>query len=280
MDRDAHDMPETPDPRPPGGHPIGLVPLEARLVASSDGVEPGGWVTLKIRPMHVAQTQEVWCSELPSPARTILLEGSFEADSAAGMGEAMGLLGELAARSRVRLGSSTTGSVAVATAIGEALVLEDAEFERLVQMLSWRTLVAARLEGPVEASDLEAMRRACAAGLPAIAGDLRAVASLRVEPDGGIEFAARTIRPIARLIAEDLACYVAAVLRREIDDISRPAVAQITRLLEVSGSIRIRPEETDVFAQSVDVGICTSEHDGPAANSLIYDLPSDSWHDE
>jgi hypothetical protein len=46
--------------------------------------------------------------------------------------------------------------------------------------------------------------------------------------------------------------------------------------------LTVRPIETQIFSTSIDVGVNTSRErfDAPARRSLIYDRPSDSWHDE
>lgn len=275
MDRE---MPEREDARTPGQHPVGLAPLEARIVAAvpdasatEDALPPA---TLRIRPMHLSQAIEVWTHDLPSPAWTVVVGTSIEA----GTTDLEAIAG-LARRSRERLGLPKDD--AVREGADGPFLLNDEEFELLAGSAAWRSMTAIRIEGPVDAGDLDAIVSTIRAGRPAIAGDLRAVASLRVEAGGGLEFAARSMRPIAKLVAEDLACYAAAVLRRGADEVSRPPLHQVLRLLESSGSISVRPEETDVFAESIDVGVSTSAAgDRPADRSLIYDLPSDTWHDE
>ncbi len=275
MDRE---MPEREDARTPGHHPVGLAPLEARIVAAVAGDvagEDSPPATLRIRPMHLSQAIEVWTHELPSPAWTVVVGASHEDGRVADRDS----IAAMTRRSRERLGMSA--SMAVADSSQEPLLLDDDEFEQLAGAASWRSLTAIRIEGPVDHGDLEAILATIRAGRPAISGDLRAVASLRIEAEGGLEFAARSMRPIARLVAEDLACYAAAVLRRNPDDVSPPPLHQVLRLLEASGSISVRPEETDVFAESIDVGVSTAASgDRPADRSLIYDLPSDTWHDE
>lgn len=275
MDRE---MPEREDARTPGHHPVGLAPLEARIVAAVPDQAAGEEsppATLRIRPMHLSQAIEVWTHELPSPAWTVVVAAAIEEGSAVDRES----IAAMARRSRERLGALPAAVVSGATQ--EPLLLDDEEFELLAGAASWRSLTAIRVEGPVDAGDVEAIVATIRAGRPAIRGDLRAVASLRIEAGGGLEFAARSMRPIARLVAEDLACYAAAVLRRSAEDVSRPPLHQVLRLLESSGSISVRPEETDVFAESIDVGVSTAASaDRPADRSLIYDLPSDTWHDE
>lgn len=275
MDRE---MPEREDARTPGHRPVGLAPLEVRIVAavpdpaSAEDSRPPA--TLRIRPMHLSQAIEVWTHDLPSPAWTIVVGTSIDA---AGSVDA-GSIATLVRRSRERLGLPGDGAL---EATDGPFLLDDDEFELLAGAAAWRSMTAIRIEGPVDAGDLDSIVATIRAGRPAIAGDLRAVASLRVEAGGGLEFAARSMRPIAKLVAEDLACYAAAVLRRGADEVSRPPIHQVMRLLESSGSISVRPEETDVFAESIDVGVSTAlAGDRPADRSLIYDLPSDTWHDE
>jgi hypothetical protein len=52
--------------------------------------------------------------------------------------------------------------------------------------------------------------------------------------------------------------------------------------LKGTGTLTVRPIETEIFSTSIDVGIGTN-NDGttkPADRSLIFDIPSNSWHDE
>jgi len=124
-----------------------------------------------------------------------------------------------------------------------------------------------------------AMEAMVARGRPSMEGDIRAVASLSLDERGTLAFAARSQRPALRLVAEDLALYLAAVLRRDPDDIPRPPAPLVHRLLDATGTIAIRPAETEVYPGSVDVGVATGGVEGgPATFGLIYDIPSASWH--
>ena len=83
-----------------------------------------------------------------------------------------------------------------------------------------------------------------------------------------------------RIVAESFRHYVAALRQRPIKTIAAPESWMMQRLLATDGIISVRPVETEVFSTSIDIGICTTDRDGPANCSLIYDVPANSWHDE
>jgi hypothetical protein len=282
--------PESEPQRLPGSHPVGLAALDARVEAvrgriaeeAFDGESDAlGAMRLEISPLNLFQSVSVWRSLRPRRARTLVLSGRL--DERRRERRAEEALAWLRRESTARLGRcvDSLDEPAGAWGLPSMLLLEDTEFEWIADTLPWKTFEAVRIEGEVEAADALAIRRAIAGGGTSIEGDLRALAGLRLRPDGGAEFLARSLRPLAALVAEDLAFYLAAVLRCGPESISRPASAQVSRLLACSGRILVRPEETDVFERSIDIGVSTARQGEHAADrSLIYDLPSDSWHDE
>lgn len=270
------------DADPPGGVPGGLPSLEALLsLPAVDAEEFSASTLLRIRPMNLAQTVEVWRLVDPTESRTLLVSGGF-GPPADGRGIVEGL-DWILARGQARLPldrPASGGEVARSGRLPRPLLLEQDEIEWIVEFLPWTEFVALRIDGPVEPCDVAAIERVIAAGRTAIEGDLRAIASLRILEGGGIEFASRSTRSAIRLVAEDLAFYLAAVIRRDPCDVARPSLHQVERLLERTGSMTVRPQETEVYPQWVDVGVTTRpDLARPADASLIYDLPSDSWHD-
>ncbi|MGA0285924.1 MAG: hypothetical protein ACO3QA_02710 [Phycisphaerales bacterium] len=273
MDGDRH--PE--GTRPPGSHPMGLRTLEARMVAS--GVRGDRAVRLHIDPMHISAATGIWRSVAPDRCRNLLLRGEIALETLAdGVSRE---LGRLRTRSRVEFGLEidTRGLKRRGEPLPGPIVLNDDEFDWIAESLTWVSLEAVRIEGPVDPGDVMAMEAMVARGRPSMEGDIRAVASLSLDERGTLAFAARSQRPALRLVAEDLALYLAAVLRRDPDDIPRPPAPLVHRLLDATGTIAIRPAETEVYPGSVDVGVATGGVEGgPATFGLIYDIPSASWH--
>jgi hypothetical protein len=282
--------PESEPQRLPGSHPVGLAALDARVEAlrgalceeplDGDAEAPGA-IRLEISPLNLFQSVAVWRSLRPRRARTLVLSGSL--DERLRERRAEEALAWLRRESIARLGRcvDSLDESAGAWGLPSMLLLEDTEFEWVADTLPWKRFEAVRIEGEVEAADALAIRRTIAGGGTALDGDLRALAGLCLRPDGGAQFLARSLRPLAAIVAEDLAFYLAAVLRCGPESVSRPAASQVGRLLACSGRILVRPEETDIFERSIDIGVSTAREGEHAADrSLIYDLPSDSWHDE
>jgi len=265
--------------QPPGSHPLGLRALEARMFASER--DDRSAVRLHIEPMHLSAASGIWRSVATDRCRNVLLRGEIALETLPG--EVARELGRLRTRSRVEFGLDleTRGRKRRGEPLPGPIVLDDDEFDWVAENLTWVSLEAARIEGPVDPGDVVAMEKMVARGRPAMEGDMRALASLSLDECGTLGFAARSPRPALRLVAEDLALYLAAVLRRDPEEIGRPSTALVHRLLDVTGTIAIRPAETEVYPGSVDVGVATGgAAGGPANDSLIYDIPSDSWHAE
>lgn len=263
--------------RPPGSRPLGLRTLEARMIAAED--EQGATVRLHIEPMHLSAASGVWRSIAEDRCRNVLLRGEIALETLPG--EVARELGRLRTRSRVEFGLDleTRGRKRRGEPLPGPIVLDDDEFDWVSESFTWVSLEAARIEGPIDPGDVVAMEAMLARGRPAMDGDMRALASLSLDECGTLGFAARSPRPALRLVAEDLALYLAAALRRDPDEIGRPSTGLVHRLLDPTGALRIRPGETEVYPGSVDVGVATGAGaDGPANASLIYDIPSDSWH--
>lgn len=138
------------------------------------------------------------------------------------------------------------------------------------------------VDGPVEDADATAMRAALRRGESPLQAEFRAVAALHQPREGVMVVDARDTAVPSAVIAQKLQRYVASLPVRDLGPIEPPPTWQIDRLLSVSGTMTIRPIETEVFSTFIDIGISTDGDDEtlPANRALIYDIFSDSWHDE
>jgi hypothetical protein len=165
---------------------------------------------------------------------------------------------------------------------GDQLVLEAMRLRELVGSIEQAHLRAVCVDGPIEPRDAVAMRRAIAAGLSPLQVEFRAAAAIEVSEDRTVCFQSRDKKPALRLAAECFRLLLAAVRGRAAEDVAAPEVHQVERMLDVSGTISMRAIETDVYSTFVDVGASTATEPftQPADVSLIYDVPSNTWHDE
>ncbi len=163
-----------------------------------------------------------------------------------------------------------------------ALLLDELTLRELATFCPRRSLHCILIDGPVETGDVRAIQRMIEARQSPLAAELRAVAALKVCDGEVLTLDTRKKADALRLASEMLRQYLASIGRRPVTDFSGPETWQLDRLLGVSGSISVRPRETDWYSNSVDVGISTEigGHTRPADCSLIYDLPSGTWHDE
>jgi hypothetical protein len=175
----------------------------------------------------------------------------------------------------------------LAVDVGEALdekhlVLNDAQLREVLELLECDHLSLVRLTGMVDVRDAAAIDAAVAKGDSALDADLRAIASMDVRRDSVIELHVRDEEHAYRLVAENFRQYLAALLNRSAGAIEPPQPWQIERLMSETSELTVRPIESEVFSTFVDIGISTLPNGtpGPAARSLIYDLPSGTWHDE
>jgi hypothetical protein len=126
------------------------------------------------------------------------------------------------------------------------------------------------------------MRQAAERGMSPLDVEFRAVAALIVRANRQVELHVRRREHAALLVAEDLRHYLSAVRDQPAAELAAPPAWQLERLLSLTGTVTVRPVETDVYGTFVDVGV-NIDPDGlpkPAAYSLIYDIPSNTWHDE
>lgn len=140
--------------------------------------------------------------------------------------------------------------------------------------------VAVLVEGPVEPADAAAIGRSLEAGYGALEGDLRAIASARVQNDRTTVIETREAEDAVRFFGATLRRYVAAVMKRAVEDVALPDEGLLLKVLERTGHVTIRPLETEMYATFIDIGMSTAcdVEAGPADTSLIYDRVSNTWH--
>jgi len=246
-----------------------------------------GW-SLTLSPMRAFDALRIWPALTSAPDACSLLYDVKLAEVSAGSGRASrlsrsGCAGKSIAELADHLGITVTERFS-----DDILVLDELALRELVGMTNTQHVKCALVEGPIERRDAEAIVRASACGSTPLASEFRAAAAITVDADRSVTLDTRTRQQAVRLISENFRHYLAAIRDRPFDEFNSPECWQLDRLLGVSGSLTVRPIETDVYSTSVDVGISTAALGGgtgasepePADTSLIYDLPSQTWHDE
>ena len=162
------------------------------------------------------------------------------------------------------------------------LVLDTMSLRQLVTLCQPTRLLVSFVDGPVDRRDVDAMNKAVEAGRSPLTAELRAEMALEVMGDRSVVLHCRDQNLGLKLIAENFRHYLAALRNRPASSFTAPENWQLERLLELTGLLTIRPIETQMFSTSIDVGINTSKErfGRPADRSLIYDIPSNTWHDE
>lgn len=176
-----------------------------------------------------------------------------------------------------------TKGIAIEEVFSESMILLDDEALNLFVRAGLPTnLCAVRIEGLVEYTDARAIEQAIGTGRSPLEVELRASAFLTMESPRCLYFETRESEQVAMLVGEALRHYVAALRNRPVENIMPPQNWQVSRLLEIQGTISIRPIETEVYSTSIDIGICVKAGEllGPANCSLIFDVFSNTWHDE
>jgi hypothetical protein len=246
-----------------------------------------GW-SLKLSPMRAFDALRIWPSITSAPDACSLLYDVELADVNVGSRRASRLPRESSGAKTLAELADHLGIPVVEHFGSDRLVLDELALRELVGMTNTRHMKCVLVEGPVEARDAAAIADASRNGANPLLAEFRAVAAMTVDADRHITLETRTRQQAVQLVAENLRHYLAAIRDRPFDEFSSPENWQIDRLLSISGSLTIRPVETDVFSTAIDVGISTSAGNvagkeggsRPADRSLIYDLPSQTWHDE
>ncbi len=242
---------------------VGKLPsLRARLVRTDYGS------VLSLSPMRLKDVSDIWDSIAPRHSTNLVLSSATAPPDASG--------------ERMSLADLVDAARAVPLEIfdDEHVLLNDDA------LLVFRFLglppdtVIVRITGPVEASDSDAIDRGRQEGRSPLLAELRAEAVLSMPGERSLHLESRDELHALLMVAESFRHYVAALLHKPVSTITAPDPWMMQRLLSTDGIISVRPVETEVFSTSIDIGICTSDHDGPATCSLIYDVLGNSWHDE
>jgi hypothetical protein len=150
----------------------------------------------------------------------------------------------------------------------------------LAAFLEARSYYAVIVDGPIEASDLRALRRAVDVGTSPLSAEVRAIAVIAVQPKHSIQVQTRWKVHAMAVLAEDFRQYIAATRGQTAEGIGRPEQRHLESLMSRSGSVGILPQETRCYSTFIDVGLRTlfSHQTDPADLSLVYDLIGGVWH--
>ena len=167
---------------------------------------------------------------------------------------------------------SAQNSVAPSRADAQAINATD----DMIDQIAWITL----LDGAVEREDGQAMQRAWERGDCLLDADLRATTSVTRTSDGTLIFNSYDEELLLKVVGELLCDYVARQRGQAITSLNRPDAGLIHALLSISGTISIRPIETESYSTWIDIGIntCPNRSIGPADQCILYDTISNSWH--
>jgi hypothetical protein len=174
-------------------------------------------------------------------------------------------------------------SIAVMDRFGpNMLVMDEESLRQLVSLCQPTRLLAVAVEGEIDSRDAGAINRAIEAGHSPLLAELRANIALEVLGDRTVVLHSRTKACALGLVAQNVRHYLAALRERSMSQFATPEAWQIEQLLDDTGTLTIRPIETQVFSTSIDIGVNTTRErfTQPANRSLIYDLPSETWHAE
>ncbi|MAT81211.1 MAG: hypothetical protein CMJ29_06145 [Phycisphaerae bacterium] len=135
------------------------------------------------------------------------------------------------------------------------------------------------VDGPIEQADADAIERAVVSSSSLMDADIRAAASV-LNRSGLVEVQGRSNRPLLAVIAEMLRNFLAEALQCPAADIPLPESDIIDSIMSWTGRLAMRPVETDIYPDFVDLGIVLPETDeiGPASSSIIYDRRTQTWH--
>jgi hypothetical protein len=168
---------------------------------------------------------------------------------------------------------------------GDAVAVEDRALATMARTGSMRVSMAVRIAcedaSSVEPQDLRAIAGAVQRGQCPLQADVRATWSLQAVGDG-VDLRAVDAGVASPLLAEAIARYAAAQLEESRSEITPPDPVLMERLLAISGSVLIRPVETQVWAGFLEMGVCVDSQgrERPCETTLLYDRPSGTWHME
>jgi len=133
------------------------------------------------------------------------------------------------------------------------------------------------VHGPIELGDAKAIVHEVEHSNSPLCADFRMQSIVTTNDGENVKAHVRNYDDALTLVSSAIAQYTNAFLSNFV---SPPDLGLVDSLLERSGTISIRPIETEIFSTFVDVGISTSGPDQPADAMMIYDIHSDSRHGE
>ncbi|MDG2029688.1 MAG: hypothetical protein P8J45_01660 [Phycisphaerales bacterium] len=263
--------------------------LKARLDFESDAWKPGGhqghgqgwhqvfdqtrdlsaYHRLAISPFRLEDLLRIWgCGSGHEGKLNVILDC-----------EVTGALVEDALDVLRDLHRHTVNMVGPDTAEG-LLVLDDKALEVYTRSFAIKELALVRVDGPVDRGDIMAMLSSSSEGRSPLDVELRGIAATEFTSDGPTILESRQVDVVASALGTDLARYVESILRVPNGEIPPPPDSAVMRLLAKSGSILIRPQDTELLGNNVDVGICTSPKTrrGSIDTSLVFCRPEGTWH--
>jgi len=165
--------------------------------------------------------------------------------------------------------------------LGSALLSEPGLLDRMMPAGGTRWMLAL-VAGAVESRDLRAMHEAVHAGRSVFDAEFRTVLSACMSDAHGVTYAAQDGSYLVAILGRALRLYVASLLRTDPDLLASPPDALVHQLLVQSGSLCIRPIESQVSSTAIDIGVDTTggSVETPANESVVYDIYGNSWHRE
>jgi hypothetical protein len=231
-----------------------------------------GW-SLALSPMQASDAVEALTHALPDEqrARSVYLVAAELLDWR-GVTDDM-TLADIVAR---------LGITALEQFADDQVAVQADSLTQLVALCPAKRLLIVEVEGPIEGRDAIAMNKALDARLSPLDVEIRATAAMEICNDRTVTLHVRDKNRAIDVVAENFRHYLAALRDRSVAHFAPPALWQLERLFTLTGALTVRPIETQVFSTSIDVGINTSRDEvtQPADRSLIFDVPSNTWHDE
>ena len=133
----------------------------------------------------------------------------------------------------------------------------------------------ARVHGPIELCDAEEIVHDVSNSLSPLSAHFN-MQSIVTSNDGeSVSAHVREYDDALTLVATAISHYGSAMIG---EPIAHPDLGLVDSILHRTGTISIRPIETEVFSSFMDVGISTLDPLTPSDTTLIYDIHSDSWH--
>lgn len=263
MTRSTHNAFHRNGPDSSGAAPSRLNPLRAAVHDRDFGAK------LKLSPMRAADILPVW-REIGEPDNAANLLVGLDEHDWNWRGRRAHLTEILAAM-----------HIAPAAVFDRSsLVLTDLSLAQLLRRASSAYCSIVRIEGPIESLDAEWIARSIADDRSPLEAEVRASASVTVQEDRRVGLHVRDRMDAIKLAGENFRYYVAALLNEPASRFAAPPPSMIEYLIGLTGQIKVRPIETDVNVESIDIGVSTpvKRSTGPARYAMVYDLPSHSWH--